>query len=243
MLGAFKKMFGGPGSGADWSALSAWATAQGWAFKRPRDDAGFVIDATGTGRRWRLEFGPPSRDYIHGRELRLRAELGLPADLQMLVMSLSLVEQLERRTYEQSVEGLQTVIDTSTPEEVRWLVMLQRVNLANAKALKPLFAAVAFAPSAGAAWIEGPLAAQLERASMRLLSGKPPFVLMTQRGNAYLRVGLPEVDEQMLLEAVTLFETACAQALRVAGGRTDRSSRSTQASTSWPPDDEPSTRR
>ena len=52
---------------------------------RRRDDDGFVIDGQLDGTPWRIEWGPPQRTYIDGHELRLRMELGLPPDLQMLV--------------------------------------------------------------------------------------------------------------------------------------------------------------
>lgn len=219
MLGAFKKLFTPSGAAEDWSLLSAWATAQGYSFKRAREQGGFVIGSAPGGREWRLEFGPSQREYLHGREVRIRGALGLPHDMQMLVMSLSLVETLERSTFDSFTESNQTQIDTTTADEVRWLVMFQRVNLVNAKALKPLFSVVAGSTEQGGAWINGALAAQLERAAMRLMNGKPPFVLMTQRGNLYLRLQAPDVDEQLLVELLALFEAAAAAALRVAGPR------------------------
>jgi hypothetical protein len=219
MLGAFKKFLAGQGLADDWSQVAAWAQAQGFSFKKAREPGGFVVGSAPGGRNWRLEFGASQRDYIHGRELRVRGELGLPADMQMLVMSHSLVEVLERKTFDAFTESNQTQIDTSTPDEVRWLVMFQRLNLSTAKALKPLFVAVSASSTHGNAWIEGPLAAQLERASMRLMGARPPFVLMTQRGNLYLRMQAPDVDEQLLTELLTLFETAATAALRAAGGR------------------------
>lgn len=244
MLDAFKKLFAAPGMGEDWSQVAAWAQTQGFSFKKAKEAGGFVIGSAPGGRSWRLEFGPSQREYIHGREVRIRGELGLPSDVQMLVMSLSLVEALERKTFDAFTESNQTQIDTSTPDEVRWLVMFQRINLSMAKALKPLFAAVASSSTHGTAWLNGPLAAQLERASMRLMNGKPPFVLMTQRGNLYLRMQAPDVDEQLLTELLTLFETAATAALQVAGGRTgDPGTPSRNSGSSWGDSSGPGLRR
>lgn len=234
MLGAFKKLFTSSGTVDDWSTLSAWAATQGYSFKKAREQGGFVIGSAPGGREWRLEFGPSQREYLHGREVRIRGALGLPQDMQMLVMSLSLVETLERSTFDSFTESNQTQIDTTTADEVRWLVMFQRVNLVNAKALKPLFSVVAASTEQGGAWISGTLAAQLERAAMRLMNGKPPFVLMTQRGNLYLRLQVPDVDEQLLVELLALFDTAAAAALRVAGPRArDPSGAPRTDNTSW----------
>jgi hypothetical protein len=232
MLGALKKFFASQGLGPGWPDVADWAAGQGYGFKRAREEEGFIVDATAAGKPWRMEWGPSQRDYIDGRELRLRMDLGLPGDLQMLVMSRPLVESLERRTFEQSTQGNQTQIDTSTPEEMRWLIMFQKVNLGGSKLLRAHVGAVASSPESGAAWIEGPLGAHLERALGSFLAGDPPFVLMTHRGKAYLRLRAPDIDARLAADAAALFETAAAQALRVAGGRKD-SPGWPQSSTNW----------
>ena len=96
MLGSFKGFFGHQGVDPDFADVAAWAKGRGHGFRREREGAGFVIDGDFGGKPWRLEWGPPQRTYIEGRELRLRMELGLPADLQMLVMSRSLMALLEQ---------------------------------------------------------------------------------------------------------------------------------------------------
>ncbi len=66
------------------------------------------------------------------------------------------------------------------------------------------------------AWLEGPLAQQLERLLGSVLQHDPPFVLMTLRGRAYLRLQLIDPDPAALAAALQLFECAVRQALRVA---------------------------
>src|SRR5438093_8478212 len=87
MLDAIKRWISGGPPGPDWAGVSGWAQKQGYSFKRAKDDQGFVIDGAFGTRPWRLEWGPPQRAYIPTTELRLRMELQLPSDLQMLVMS------------------------------------------------------------------------------------------------------------------------------------------------------------
>ena len=216
MLESFKRLFAGkPEEAAAWVDVEAWAPRRGLAFRRARDGAGFVIEGQIGERPWRLEWGPPQRTYIVGHELRMRMELDLPGDLQMLLMTRALMDRLERQTYESFTEGLQTQIDTATPEEMRWLVMFQRVGLG---ALRARLGAVAALPSAVQAWLEGALTRQLERALGTLLERDPPFVLMTLRGRAYLRMQLPDPDPAALEAAIGLFETAVQQAQRVASG-------------------------
>jgi len=217
MLESLKRLFAGkPSQAPAWPEVEAWATRQALGFRRVREGEGFVIEGRFDELPWRMEWGPPQRGYIAGRELRMRMELGLPGDLQMLLLAKPLMDQLERQTYESFTEGLQTQIDTGTPEEMRWLVMFPKVNLNNFRALRGRFGAVSALPSAVQSWLEGPLALQLERAFGTLLQLDPPFVLMTLRGRAYLRVQLIDPDPAALAAAVELFETAARQALRVA---------------------------
>ena len=114
MLESLRRLFSShgqsPGAGLELSAVSDWAQRRGHAFRRARDDEGFVIEGVLEAKPWRLEWGPPQRDYIIGRELRLRMELSLPAEMQMLVLSKPLMDRLERQTYEQFTEDRKSVV-------------------------------------------------------------------------------------------------------------------------------------
>jgi hypothetical protein len=216
MLESFKRFFAGPAPAPTWADVEEWALKRALHFKRVHEGEGFVIDGLTDGKPWRLEWGPPQRAYIAVRELRIRMELKLPGDLQMLLLSKPLMDQLERQTYENFTEGLQTQIDTSSPEEMRWLVMFPKLNLNGYRVLRSHFGMVASAPPTGMAWIEGPLGLHLERALGTLLQNDPPFVLMTLRGRTYLRTQMIDPDPASLAIALDLFETAVAQAQRVA---------------------------
>lgn len=218
MLGSLKRLFTRPGVERDLADVAQWAKGAGHGFRRVRGEDGFVIDGVIEGMPWRLEWGPPQRDYIRGHELRLRMELSLPSEMQMLLLSRSLMETLERATYEQFTDSTQTQIGTHTPEEMRWLVMFPKVDLASVKALRSHFGAVASVPGAGLAWIEGPLADALTRSAERLLRYDPPFVLMTLRSRLYLRMLLESPAVADIAAALALFETAVVQALAAANG-------------------------
>lgn len=213
MLQAFKRLFSTPGGGEN-ADLASWARQQGYGFKRARDADGFVIDGIARERAWRMEWGPPQRGYIEGHELRLRMEVDLTSDIQMLLLARPLMELLERQTYEQFVENNQTQTGDTTPEEMRWLVMFTKVDLAPLKTVRAHFGAVASAPAAGLAWIEGPLADALDQARVGLLRDDPPFVLMAMRGRTYLRMQLAEPDPKALAQAVRLFDIAVEQAVQ-----------------------------
>jgi hypothetical protein len=233
MLESFKRLFSRQGHERDLTLVSDWALQRGYGFKRARGEDGFVIDGKLEGRPWRIEWGPPQRDYIRGHELRMRMELDLSSDAQMLVLSRPLMDSLERKTFEEFTDNVQTQIGTQTPEEMRWLVMFPKVNLTTLKSLRTNFGAVASVPETGLDWIEGPLASALEHASRGLLRTEPPFVLMTLRGRAYLRTQLDAPDPKAVAATLALFEIGVTQALRVVGTGAGRMPDPTGRSTAW----------
>jgi hypothetical protein len=232
----FKSFFANQGLGPDFSEVSAWAKKRGHQFKRERDGDGFVIDGRFGELPWRLEWGTPQRTYIRTKELRLRMELGLPPDLQMLIVSKSLMEALEKQAFEQFTESNQTELGAATPEETRWLVMFPKIAINGSKTLRSTFAGVSSLQNEGPAWLDGPLAHALERAAGTLLRQTPPFVLMTLRGRIYLRLELSSVDETDVSAALALFETAANEALRVGRLRGDvPATWAATTSTAWQP--------
>ena len=237
MLGSIKRLFGRQGIERDLSAIAEWAKRRGFGFKRVRGEDGFVVDGLLEGKTWRLEWGPPQRAYIFGHELRLRMELALPSDMQMLLLSRPLMDVLERQTYELYTDNVQTQMGSSTPEEMRWLVMFPKLNLGHLKSLRGRFGGVASAPASGLAWIEGPLANQLEANLDGLLNGDPAFVLMTLRSRAYLRLQLVSPTPDAVAASIALFETAVAQALRIGSQHADAASsgwnNSSDGQTAW----------
>jgi len=233
MLG-FKGFFANQGSGPDFTDIAAWAERCGHQFKRERDGRGFIVDGEFSGTPWRLEWGPSQRAYIVGHELRLRMDLQLPPDLQMLMLSTSLHESLEKEAYEQITENNQTELGGATPEETRWLTMFPKIQLGGSRLMRAAFSGVSGLPEEGPAWLEGPLEHALLRAAGTLLRSQPPFVLMTLRGKLYLRMLLASADETDIAAALHLFETAGNEARRVAKARADEPvSWSSTLSTAW----------
>lgn len=217
MLDAFKRLISRPPSGPDWREVADWAKANKLKFKREQEGTGFVLDGGMESKPWRLEWGPPQRQYIEGHELRLRMELGLSPNLQVLLIAQPLLETLERQTFERFTESTQTVIDGNTPEEMRWLAMFSKVPYQASKDVRMRFGLVGNVPAEAASWVQGALAHQLEESAAGFLQSEPPFVLMLLRGRAYLRMQLPEPDVRVIAQAVALFEVAVLQALRVSG--------------------------
>jgi len=239
MLEGIKRWFsGGPAPARGWDALAPWAESRQYVFRGVREGDGFVIDGRLGALPWRLEWGPSQRSYVTGGELRLRAELGLQSDLQLVLLNRLLAEQMEKAVFDQYVEGVQTRIDNQTPPEMRWLVMFPKLSGAEMAKLRERFVALSSIKNWLTQWLAGPVA---EAIAAVKLPPSTPMVLMIGRGRLTLRTALetPEVDE---LEGwVKLFEIAMREARRVANQNIDQGAPSTQPSlwsaSALPPDD------
>ncbi len=196
----------------DWDGVQPWAEAKQYDFRGVQSE-GFVVDGRLGVTPWRLEWGPSQRAYIAGRELRLRCELGLSADLHALVMNRTLQEQMEAAVFNQYVEGVQTRIDDQTPPEMRWLVMFPKLVGSDMGDLRERYIALASKKGWMLRWLQGPLSQAL--ASHRV-NAAIPLVLMIGRGRLMLRTEMPEAEVNEIERWLRLFETAVREARRVA---------------------------
>ena len=227
MLDGLKRLFTGDTPPADdWGGISPWAESKQYAFRGVPNE-GFVIDGRLGATPWRLEWGPSQRPYIHGQELRIRSELGLGSDLQLVVMNRVLQEQMEKDVFEQYVEGVQTRIDNQTPPEMRWLVMFPKLPGSEMPELRERYIALSSGKSWLAQWLQGPLSQSLAALNVNPAT---PMVLMIGRGRLMLRTALPDADVLPLQAWLRLFETAMREARRVANESSDSISPSTQPS-------------
>jgi hypothetical protein len=230
MLDGLKRLFSGApgpeGAGPDWDELLRWTQQRQYGFRVVQDE-GFVVDGRLGATPWRLEWGPSQRPYIAGHELRIRSELGLSAELQVVVMNVALQEQMEKDVFEQYVEGVQTRIDNQTPPEMRWLVMYPKLADKDLGELAGRHAALASVKPWLLQWLAGPLTQ-----SLLALRVEPtvPMVLMIGRGRLMLRTALAEPDLPALQGWLRLFESAMREARRVASDASDANAPSTQPS-------------
>lgn len=241
MLGNLKRWMSGPPVPADARGLSNWAQQHNQVFKTVRDERGGVVECDADGRQWRIEWGEPQRRYIATSELRLREELGLSPDFQMLVISRTLAEKLEADVFERFTEAMQTQIDHNMPEEMRWLAMLPKVSLSAFKPLRQRLLVLSSMAPVVEGWLQGEVAQALEAALGGMLAGDPPFVLMVLRGRLYLRMEAETLDETLLDAANVLFGVASSKARALAdivteGGDAGPNSStwsSTSSTTAW----------
>lgn len=232
MLEGIKRLFGAGGGTAagGWDEIAPWAQSKQYTFRGVQDQ-GFVIDGRLGATPWRLEWGPSQRPYIQGQELRLRAELGLASELQVVVMNRVLQEQMEKTIFEQYVEDVQTRIDNQTPPEMRWLVMFPKLDAAEMGPLKDRYVALGSLKGWLRQWLEGPLAQVL---AAQTVEADVPVVLMIGRGRLMLRTAQADAAVAPLQHWLRVFETAMREARRVASESTESLSPSVQPS-GWSP--------
>jgi hypothetical protein len=188
-----KQWFTTRANAARWRPLSDWAAARGGQLRHARDGRGFVIDLPRSlPGLTRLEWGPSQRSYIEGFELRMRCELRLNPDMQMMLIERKLMEHLERSVFEAYTDTLRTRVDTDTPEEMRWLVMFPKHSQVASKLVRQRFGAVGINRELLTAWLDSDLSERLAQATQDVLVEGRACVLLSLRGNVYLRTSMPE---------------------------------------------------
>jgi hypothetical protein len=233
MLGAFKRWIGGKPEGLDGHAILSWAKQHELVGKRVRDEQGVVVEGTLNSLPWRLEWGTPQRAYLLDRELRVRLEMGLPSSLQMLITSRSLAEELEQAAFSLFTQDMQTQVDSGMPEEMRWLAMFPKIQLAAMKTLRARFAATGSNAPSLAAWLDEELVARLDEAGRTWLVEDQPFLMMTLRGRLYVRLECAQPDDFVLDGIMSLVTAAARSAVAVADTSASGQNWPSTSSTAW----------
>jgi hypothetical protein len=215
MLRKLKLMLRGTAPDRDLATLEQWAQQHNARVRRLRDPAGLVAELSIGLQTWRIEWGTTQRPYIQGAELRLGADLGLPKDLQVLLLDKPLADALEKSVFDEIVQGVQTRIDTDTPQEMRWLVMLPRLDGTQMRELRSHWVGLASAPPWLAQWLAGPLGAALAGLPPLLPAGQP-LLWQLNKGRLSLRTRGEGLGANALEALATTFECALREAVRVA---------------------------
>lgn len=229
MLDGLKRLFSRTGDAASaWAELDQWATSHERKFRPVRGEAeGFVVDGRLGTLPWRLEWGPSQRPYLQGMELRVRAELGVPAEVQALVMDRALQAVLEKQMFDHFVEDVQTRMDAQTPPEMRWLVLFGKLSGSELGALRERYVALAAHRGWLLAWLDGKLTASLQA---HALAQGQSVVLMISRGRLTMRTALGDPAPAELERWLRLFQVALREARRAAEAHSTPGVPSTQPS-------------
>jgi hypothetical protein len=194
--------------------MSEWAATQGFGFSADATGQGVALEGKVRDKRWRMELGRPTREFIRGKELRARAQLGIDEDLAVLVMSRPLKESLEKKAYQIYTDDLQTSVDPSLSQEMRWLAMLDEVAWDSLpEEFRDRFSVLSDHRETALAWIDPALAGVMLDWPSPAHSAEVPFMILLLRGKAYLRMEYTPANLATLQHAALIFTRACESAL------------------------------
>ena len=195
---------------AKWAAERGLKPAKG----HSKATSGFSLTGYLGHKSWTLECSQSSRDYIRGDELRARADLKINDDAAVLIMNRPLRNALEKRAYEMYTDTLQTIVDPTLPEEMRWLAMYPEADWpAMPRPFWDRYVVLADTQEHALAWVDQELMTQLMGWPAPGPDAQTPFILMLLRGKAYLRMQYAMGDMPTLNHATDLFTKACAAAV------------------------------
>jgi hypothetical protein len=195
-----------PAADADQKVLSAWAKGAGHTLKAVTGGAPGAVVQSASG--WRLEWGRSQRPYFPGHELRFRSESGLTPDVQMLWLSKTFAQTLEGEVFQRFTDANQTRIDSSMPDEMRWLAMHPKVSLAPYPLLVKRFWLLSNAPQVASQWLEGELSTALEVAAASWWVDQAGVLITVNRGILTLRMNGDGIEPNQLAMVSSLFDVA-----------------------------------
>lgn len=198
--------------------VSEWAGTQGFAFAVDGSGQGVSLEGKISGKPWRLQLGKPTRNYIVGEEVRARAELGIPEDVAVLVMSRPLKESLEKSAYQIYTDELQTSVGSTLPEEMRWLAMFNEVGWDGpSAAFWSRYGVMTDQREHALEWLDADLTGLLVNWPSPAPGPEVPFMMLLLNGKAYLRMEYTPADLLTLQHAALIFTSACQSALDAFG--------------------------
>lgn len=188
--------------------VSQWAATQGLEFWAQGLGQSFSVRGQVGGKEWQLQLGPPSRSYVAGEELRASANLDVPGDVSVLVMSRLLKESLQAQARQPAAAN------GELHQESDWLARFPEVRWDRApEALWSRFAVLADRREDAAAWLEPELLRQLLTWPMPGVTPDVPFSLLLLHGRVTLRMEYRPSDLPTLHHAAGIFTNACESAL------------------------------
>jgi hypothetical protein len=201
-------------SQSEHNPVSEWAATQGFGFSVDGAGHGIALEGQVRGRPWRLQMGQPSRHYIHGEEVRVRAELGIDDDAAVLIINRPLKDSLEKQAYQMYTDSLQTSVDPRLPEEMRWLAMFDEVGWESLpRGFWNRYSVLTDKREDALAWIDRPLADLLMNWPEPAPAAEVPFMMLLLRGKAYLRMEYSPPNIATLQHAARIFTSACEAAI------------------------------
>ena len=195
-------------------SMSQWAASHGFTVSMQGSADTLKMQGHVSNKPWLVEVGKPTRNYIHGQELRARAELNLNEDMAVLLINRVLKEALEAKAYGMITDHLQTTADPNLPEEMRWLAMYEEVGWDSLpREFWQRYAILADRRENALAWIDPQIAQLLLEWPEPGPSAEVPFMMLLLRGKAYLRMEYSPAGMPTLQHAAQIFNSACESAV------------------------------
>lgn len=186
--------------------LAAWAKEEGLQFKTVSGATGGIVIDTPAG--WRVERGPSQRPYFSGSELRFRFDSGLPPDAQILLLTRALAHRLETDVFESFTDAMQTRVDNSLPEEMRWLAMHAKVSLTGHPTLARRFLLLSNVEGIARTWLDPEYVSALEEAATSWWTDNLVMVMTLNRGILTVRMPGDQLELNQLRSVSRLFDLA-----------------------------------
>ncbi len=206
MLNTIKRWMGRPpeAHSEEQRVLAAWAKEGGHKLKTVTGSStGVVVDTTAG---WRVEWGPSQRPYFTGPELRFRFDSGVPPDVQILCLTKALAHTFESDVFQRFTDAMQTHVDNTLPEEMRWLAMHAKVPLPQQSLLAKRFLVLSNVEGIAQNWLDPDLVAAFEEAAGAWWTDALVAVMTVNRGILTLRMPGEALDINQLRLVTLLFD-------------------------------------
>ena len=224
MFASLKRLMGSGRDQADHGeVLAEWAKAEGHTLKRVKDKTGmgYVVESKAG---WRVEWGDSQRPYIIGKELRFRGDTGLPGDVQLVMLTRVLAQTLESDVFSRFTNAMQTQIDNTLPDEMRWLAMHPRVPLQESPVLSRRFVLLCNAEAVARNWLSNGVLTEMEEAASQWWTDSLVFLITLNRGILTARMAGQPLQTAQLRLVGHLFEQLVTKAREVSAKRADSTS-------------------
>jgi hypothetical protein len=186
--------------------LINWAREEGHTVKSVAGNAHGLVIETASG--WRIEWGPSQRPYFQTHELRFRCDCSVSPDVQVLWLSKALAHQLESDVFNSYTDATQTRIDTSLPDEMRWLAMHPKLLLVERPLLARRFLLLSNAEAVTRQWLASPVLDALEAAASSWWTDQLVMLMTLNRGILTIRMPGDGLEPNQLKWVGGLFDVA-----------------------------------
>lgn len=230
MLDSLKRWIIGDAPRGPAAALVDWGHEHGWRLARIDDGAAWFAEGTVACGVVRLEWGRPHGLDLGAPELRVRCPVDTSHHLQLMAMTRGMADRLEVAVHRWINANQPGVAEANAPEELHWLTILPKVNLARvAEPARSQLVVLCNQPGGGIGWITPEVSEALAAGPW---GDTNDLMLMVRRGQLHVRVPCEVVQHEALDRLLALTHSVVG-ALGAVKGLREEGLWQTTASTAW----------